>query len=190
MSPLDDKRTRAGRPGHGSVVLVGLMGVGKTCVGRRLAPRLGLPFIDADQEIEAAAGCSISEIFAEHGEAYFRDGERRVIQRLLGGPPCVLATGGGAFMDPDTRALVKAEATSVWIEADLDLIVRRTGRKNTRPLLRKGDPHSILKRLKEERDPLYAEADIAVSSSDGPPEETVEAILRALSARQVSSLDR
>jgi len=170
-------------PGGRCIVLVGLMGVGKTSVGRRLAPRLGLPFVDADVEIEEAAGCSIAEIFEQHGEDYFRDGERRVIARLLGGPPCVLATGGGAFVDPDTRAAVKSRALSVWIEADLDVIVRRTARKTHRPLLRQGNPRAILERLKTERDPFYATADIKVVSGEGPPEDTVEAILSALRAR-------
>ncbi len=183
MSPLDS--LRGGRPDGDkpNVVLVGLMGAGKTCVGRKLAPRLGLPFIDADQEIEAAAGCSISEIFAEHGETYFRDGERRVIARLLSGQPCVLATGGGAFMDPETRAVVRERAVSVWIQADLELLLRRTARKTHRPLLRTGNPRAILSKLKADRDPVYAEADITVCSSDGPPEETVEAIVAALEAR-------
>ena len=200
MSPLDNagdavraprspeaERASGGSRGRSpTVVLVGLMGVGKTCVGRKLAPRLGLPFVDADVEIEAAAGCSISEIFASHGEAYFRDGERRVIARLLAGPPCVLATGGGAFMDPETRAAVKRLAVSVWIEADLEVILRRTARKTHRPLLRQGDPRATLTRLKAERDPFYAEADIRVTSGEGPAEDTVEAIVAALNAREPS----
>ncbi|MEO1192255.1 MAG: shikimate kinase [Pseudomonadota bacterium] len=164
------------------LVLVGLMGVGKTCVGRKLAQQLRLPFVDADQEIEAAAGCSIAEIFESHGEAAFRDGERRVIARLLSGPACVLATGGGAYVDPATRAAIREVALSVWIQADLDLLVRRTARKSHRPLLRQGNPREILARLKAERDPVYAEADIRVESKDGPPEDTVADIIAAVEA--------
>ncbi len=180
MTPLDSRpESRFARKGR-SIVLVGIMGAGKTCVGRKLATRLALPFLDADAEIEAAADCTISEIFERYGEAYFRDGERRVIARLLGGEPCVLATGGGAFMDAQTREEIAARGWSVWIQADLDLLVRRTARKTHRPLLRQGDPRAILARLKEARDPVYALADIHVESSDAPPEETVEAIVSAL----------
>ncbi len=180
MTPLDNRpESHFASKGH-SIVLVGLMGVGKTCVGRKLATRLGLPFLDADAEIEAAADCSISEIFERYGESYFRDGERRVIARLLGGEPCVLATGGGAFMDPQTRDEIAGRGWSVWIQAELDLLVRRTARKTHRPLLRQGDPREILAGLKATRDPIYALADIRVESSDGPPEETVEAIVEAL----------
>ncbi len=180
MTPLDSGPEKGFASWGRSIVLVGLMGVGKTCVGRKLATRLGLPFVDADAEIEAAADCTISEIFERYGEAYFRDGERRVIARLLNGEPCVLATGGGAFMDPQTREEVAERGCSVWIQADLDLLVRRTARKATRPLLRQGDPRSILARLKQERDPVYAQADIHVTSGEGPPEETVDAIVAAL----------
>ncbi len=157
-----------------TIVLIGLMGAGKSCIGRRLAALLGLDFVDADTEIERAAGCTIEEIFERHGEAAFRDGERRVIKRLLGQAVQVLATGGGSFMDPATRAAIRAQAVSVWLRADLDLLLRRTGRRNNRPLLKRGDPRAILERLMAERYPVYAEADIVVDSADGPPEITVE----------------
>lgn len=164
-----------------TIVLVGLMGAGKSCVGKRLAACLGLPFVDADREIEAAAGgCSISDIFAIHGEKVFRDGERRVIQRLLGNPMHVLATGGGAFMDPATRALVKDQALSVWLKAELDQLLRRIGRRNDRPLLQNVDPRAKLAELIEMRYPVYAEADVTVESADGPPEVTVQRVLRAI----------
>ena len=165
-----------------SVVLVGLMGAGKSAIGRRLASRLGIPFVDADEEIERAAGCSISDIFEIHGEAAFRDGERRVIARLLARPPHVLATGGGAFMDPETRVAIRACGISVWLRADLDLLVSRVSRRNNRPLLAGGDPREILQRLMNERHPIYAEADVVVESGDGPHEQTVEAVLGALGA--------
>lgn len=165
-----------------TIALVGLMGAGKTSIGRRLAQRLGLPFVDADAEIEAAAGCTIEEIFQRHGEAAFRDGERRVIARLLDNPPHVLATGGGAFIDPATRALMRARAVSVWLRADLDLMLARVGRRGNRPLLKTGEPRAVLERLVAERYPVYAEADITVDSVDGPPELTVERVLAALAA--------
>jgi len=163
-----------------AIVLVGLMGAGKSCIGRRLAAELGLDFIDADAEIEAAAGCSIEDIFEQHGEPAFRDGERRVIARLLSGPPHVLATGGGAFMHERTRREIHDRAISIWLRADLDLLVRRTGRRNNRPLLRRGDPRAILERLMAERYPIYAEADITVDSQDGPPEVTVGRVRAAI----------
>jgi shikimate kinase len=165
-----------------SIVLVGLMGAGKSCIGRRLAARLGQPFTDADAEIEAAAGCSIEEIFEHHGEAAFRDGERRVIARLLRGPRQVLATGGGAYMDPRTRAEIRDHAISVWLRADLDLLHRRTSRRDTRPLLKRGDPQEILHRLMTERYPVYAEADVTVVSNDGPPDATVERVYQGIEA--------
>ncbi|MEX0815529.1 MAG: shikimate kinase [Dongiaceae bacterium] len=163
-----------------TIVLVGLMGAGKSCIGRRLAARLDLPFVDADREIEEAAGCSIPEIFERHGEQAFRDGERRVIRRLLDGPVRVLATGGGAFMDPQTRAAIRARAVSVWLRADLELLLRRVSRRNDRPLLQVDDPRGRLVELMAERHPIYAEADIAVDSEDGPPEATLERVLAAL----------
>lgn len=166
-----------------TIVLVGLMGAGKSCIGKRLAAALGLPFVDADREIEAAAGgCSISDIFALHGEKVFRDGERRVIQRLLGNPVHVLATGGGAFMDPSTRALVKEKGLSVWLKAELDQLLKRVGRRNDRPLLRDVDPRQKLTELMEARYPVYAEADLTVESADGPPDITVQRVLRAIEA--------
>ena len=163
-----------------TIALVGLMGAGKSCIGRLLATALDLPFVDADKEIEAAAGCSVEDIFAAHGEAAFRDGERRVIARLLTQPKMVLATGGGAFMDPETRRLILDRATSVWLRADVDLLLRRTARRNNRPLLKRGDPREILARLIKERYPVYAEADVVVDSVDGPPEMTLARVLDGL----------
>jgi shikimate kinase len=163
-----------------TVVLVGLMGAGKSSIGRRLAHRLGLPFTDADGEIEAAAGSSIEEIFARHGEMAFRDGERRVIARLLDGPLQVLATGGGAYMDPATRALIRTRAISVWLRATLDVLLARVGRRSNRPLLKAGEPRAVLERLIAERYPVYAEADITVDSFEGTPEATLERVLAAL----------
>lgn len=163
-----------------TIALVGLMGAGKTSIGRRLAQQLRLPFVDADAEIEAAAGSTIEEIFQRHGEAAFRDGERRVIARLVDGPLQVLATGGGAFMDPGTRALIRARCVSLWLRASLPLMLARVGRRNNRPLLKDGDPEAILERLIAERYPLYAEADITVDSIDGPPELTLERVMAAL----------
>jgi shikimate kinase len=163
------------------IVLIGLMGAGKTTVGRRLAQRLGLPFVDADEEIEAAAGMTISEIFQMFGEAYFRDGERRVIARLIDGSPKVIATGGGAFMNERTRALILENATAVWLEADLDTLVERVRRRSTRPLLKDRDPREVLGELAKVRNPIYALAPIHVRSQPSPHDATVKAILRALS---------
>ena len=165
-----------------TVALVGLMGAGKSSIGRRLAQRLKVPFTDADAEIEAAAGATVEEIFERHGEAAFREGERRVIARLLDGPVQVLATGGGAFMDPTTRALMRERAVSVWLRAELELLLPRLTRRNNRPLLKVGDPRTVLERLIAERHPVYAEADIVVESLDGPPEVTLERVLAALAA--------
>jgi shikimate kinase len=166
--------------GPRSVVLIGLMGAGKTAVGRRLANRLDLPFIDADTEIEVAAGTSIREIFTEHGEAYFRQGERKVIARLLENGPQVLATGGGAYMNPDTRANIKAHGLSVWLKADIKVLMKRVGRRDNRPLLATGDPEKVMKRLMEERYPIYAEADVTVESRDVPHDVIVGAVIDAL----------
>jgi shikimate kinase len=163
-----------------SVVLVGLMGAGKSSVGRRVAGRLGLPFFDADCEIEAAAGCSISDLFARYGETAFRAGERRVMSRLLDGPRAVIATGGGAFIDPDTRALILEHAISLWLRADLDLLTKRVSGRDHRPLLKGGDPRAILAGLMEKRYPIYAEADLVVESLDQPTDLTVQAVLQAL----------
>jgi shikimate kinase len=165
---------------HRTVALVGLMGAGKTSIGRRLAQELRLPFLDADTEIEQAAGESVEDIFEHHGEAVFRDGERRVIARLLEGPPHILATGGGAFMDPSTRALLKERAITIWIKADVDVLLARVTRRNHRPLLKQGDKRAILEQLMQERHPIYAEADFTIDSSDGPPEEMVGGILSLL----------
>ena len=162
------------------VVLVGLMGVGKSTVGRRLAARLGLPFADADAEIEAAAGLSVAEIFERYGEAHFRDGERRVIARLIDGTPKVIATGGGAFIDPDTRALILARAVAVWLDADIATLVERVGRRSTRPLLTGRDPQQVLAALAAVRNPLYAEAQIHIASKPAPHDVTVAAIVAAL----------
>ena len=159
------------------------MGVGKSSIGRRLAHVLGMPFRDADHEIEAAAGYSVSEIFAKFGEAAFRDGERRVIARLLEEPPHVLATGGGAFMNPDTRRLIREKATSIWLRADIEVLARRVARKNTRPLLKDRDPFETLTALAEARHPVYAEADITIDSVESPHGTAVRAIIDALEAR-------
>jgi shikimate kinase len=165
-----------------TIVMVGLMGAGKSAVGRRLATRLNMPFVDADTEIETAAGCTIAEIFERHGEAAFRDGESRVIARLLEGPPIVLATGGGAFMDDDTRALVARTGISVWLRADLDTLVQRTAKRNHRPLLRDGDPAKTLKNLIAVRHPIYEQSDIVVESDDSPLDKTVDRVCKALDA--------
>jgi shikimate kinase len=163
-----------------TVVLVGLMGAGKSKIGRRLAARLALNFHDSDGEIEAAAGESVEEIFRNRGEAAFREGERRVIARLLAGSVHVLATGGGAFVDPATRALIARRGVSVWLRADLDILLARVLRRNNRPLLKAGDPRAILADLIERRYPVYAEADLVVDSGEGPPELTVGRVLAAL----------
>jgi shikimate kinase len=165
-----------------TVALVGMMGAGKSSIGRRLAAKLGVPFRDADVEIEAAAGCSVSEIFERFGEAEFRQGERRVIGRLLGAAPLVLATGGGAFINEETRAEIKARGFSIWLKAPLDLLVSRVRRRETRPLLKNGDPHEIMGRLLAEREPIYALADIALDSEEGPHAAVVDRIVAALEA--------
>jgi shikimate kinase len=160
--------------------MVGLMGAGKSAIGNRLAKKLGLPFVDADTEIERAAGCSIEEIFERYGEPAFRDGERRVIRRLLNEEVKVLATGGGAFLDAGTRRQIKRRGISVWLRADLDLLVSRTSRRDNRPLLKRGNPREILEKLISERYPVYAEADIIVDVSDEPPESTTDRVLDAI----------
>ena len=166
-----------------TIVLVGLMGAGKTSIGRRLAHALGLPFRDADEEVERAAGRSVPEIFEELGEAAFRDGERRVIARLLDEPPHVLATGGGAFMNPETRKLIASRAISIWLQADVEVLARRVSRKNDRPLLHGRDPVEVLTALARDRYPVYAQADLAVESAESPHHVTVQAIIDALGAR-------
>ncbi|HVF93923.1 MAG TPA: shikimate kinase [Sphingomonas sp.] len=165
-----------GRP----IVLVGLMGVGKSTVGRRLAGRLGLPFVDADHAIEEAAGMTVAEIFERFGEPYFRDGERRVIARLMDGKPKVIATGGGAFINEDTRALILNEATAIWLNAPPEVLAERVRRRDTRPLLRGKNPREVLGELARVRDPIYALAPIHVASQKAPHETTVEAIMRAI----------
>lgn len=165
---------------HRTIVLVGLMGVGKSSVGRRLASALDLPFRDADNEVEAAAGRSIPEIFAEMGEPAFRDGERRVIARLLDEPPHVLATGGGAFVNAETRALIKSKAIAVWLKADLELLARRVGRKEGRPLLKGRDPMDVLREHAALRYPAYGEAHLTVETGDTAHGVAVEAVIQAL----------
>ena len=162
------------------VVLVGMMGVGKSSVGRKLASQLHLPFVDADEEIEIAAQMSIPEIFEQYGEEVFRDGERRVIARLIGGGKQVIAAGGGAFCNDMTRALILEHAIAVWLDCDVDTLVERVGRRDSRPLLRSGDPREILARLQQERGPAYAEAQIHVTSRSGPHSRTVATILKEL----------
>ena len=162
------------------IVLVGLMGAGKTSVGRRLAEKLGIPFVDADHEIEAAAGKSIKEIFADHGEAYFREGERRVIQRLIGNGAQVLATGGGAYINDETRARIQEHGISVWLRASLPLLMKRVGKRNDRPLLMADDPEAVMRGLMEKRYPVYALADIMVESRDVQHGQMVNDVIRAL----------
>lgn len=186
MSDAQTTPTIRAALGPRSVILVGLMGCGKSAIGRRLAQRLALPFVDADEEIERAAGKSIEDIFADHGEPYFRDGERRVVARLLRSGPQVLATGGGAFMNEETRAAIAENGISVWLKAELPLLVRRVGRRGNRPLLKAGDPETVLRNLMETRYPVYAEADITIESRDVPHEvivtEIVESLADALAA--------
>jgi shikimate kinase len=162
------------------VVLVGLMGVGKSTVGRRLAKRLGLSFVDSDAEIEDAAGYPAAEIFERYGESDFRDGERRLVARLIEGSVRVIATGGGAYIDPSTRKLLNERAITVWLDAPVDILAERTSRRDTRAQLRNGDPKAVLERLAEERRPSYQEAHIHVRSGDGAHKDVVEAIVRAL----------
>jgi shikimate kinase len=169
--------------GRRSIVLVGMMGVGKSSIGRRLASRLGLPFVDADAEIEKAAGMSIPDIFARHGESDFRSGEARVIARLLDNGPQVLATGGGAFMNEGTRAAVKSKGVSVWLSAEFEVLVRRISkRKNDRPMLQTANPAQTLRELLALRNPVYAQADIAVRSHEAPHDAIVAEIVAALAA--------
>jgi shikimate kinase len=180
-----DQASRRGHPigrllGTRSLVLVGLMGAGKSTVGRRLAQALKLPFRDADHEIEAAAGMTIPEIFATHGEEHFRDGERRVIARLLQEGPIVLATGGGAFMNEETRSRIAEHGISIWLKADLDVLMRRVRKRSTRPLLQNPDPEGTMRRLMELRHPVYATADITIDSHETPHDKVVAEVVRAL----------
>lgn len=187
MSAQDAQEGGGAGPASGrlerTIALVGMMGVGKSTVGRKLAETLSVPFVDSDEEIEKAAGLSVQEIFEKHGEPEFRRGERRVIERLANGPPIVLATGGGAFMDPETRALLKEKATTVWLRAELDVIWKRVSRRDTRPLLKRENPKQVLADLAAARAPVYAEADIVVDSGDGPATEAVKAIREKLSQK-------
>ena len=163
--------------GGRSIVLVGMMGAGKSSIGRRLASRLGIPFIDADMEIESAAGMTIPEIFEKHGEPYFRAGEARVIARLLDNGPQVLATGGGSVMDPQTRALIGQKGISIWLKADIDVLLKRTKRRNDRPLVEK------IKDLLPVREPIYAQADITIQSRDEPHDTIIDEIMGELTKR-------
>lgn len=167
-----------------TLVLIGMPGAGKSSVGRRLASRLDCPFADSDQEIEKAAGMTIPQIFETYGEPAFRDGERKVIARLLGGEPKVLSTGGGAFMNEQTRALIKQEALSVWIQASFDTLFERVSRTDDRPLLRRGDPATILRELMRTREPVYAQADITVLSDESPLDVTATRIMDALASHR------
>lgn len=168
--------------GSRSIVMVGMPGCGKSALGRRLAPRLELPFVDVDEEIERAAGKTIKEIFADHGEPYFRDGERRVIARLLASGPQVLATGGGALLAEETRANIRRQGISIWVRADVPLLVRRIMKRSNRPLFEGREPERVVKELMEARSPLYATADIAVESRDVPHDVIVEEVIEALTA--------
>lgn len=172
------RRYLGGRP----IVLVGLMGAGKSSIGRRLAAKLGLPFVDADQEIEAAAGKTIGEIFTDHGETYFREGERRVICRLMEGGEQVIATGGGSFVNDETRARIKQSGVSVWLKAELPLLMKRVLKRNDRPLLRGGDPEGVMRDLMAKRYPVYAEADVTVESRDVQHAQMVSDVIRAIAA--------
>lgn len=181
-------RRRLQRPLPRSLVFVGLMGAGKSAIGRRTAHRLELPFVDSDGEIEAAAGMSIADIFETYGEAEFRALERRVLARLLTDSVQVISTGGGAFMDPRTRDVIRDRGLSVWLRADLDTLVERTGRRDTRPLLRDKDPRQVLQDLMDQRYPVYETATLRVDSAEGPPEATVDRVIEALNNHQSAHL--
>ena len=172
-----------------SLVLIGLMGAGKSSVGKRLAATLHLPFTDADNEIEEAAGETIQEIFANHGEAYFRDGERKVIARLLSSGPQVLATGGGAYMDPETRNRIADSGLSIWLRAELPILMKRVRRRSNRPLLATGDPKETMKKLMDQRYPVYAEADLVVETRDAPHDTVVGEIVDMLEEHLFSEQD-
>lgn len=169
--------------GKRCIVLIGMMGAGKSTIGRRVAARLRLPFLDADTEIEAAAGMSIPDIFETHGEPHFRDGEARVIARLLEGGPAVVATGGGAFMREETRNRIRDKAVSIWLKADADVILKRVRRRSDRPLLQNADPEGTISRLLGEREPVYGKADIVILSRDVPHDRIVDECIEALYAR-------
>ena len=179
-SILRDAETAKHLLGNQPIVLVGLMGAGKSSVGRRLAEKMDIPFVDADHEIEVAAGKSITEIFSDHGEDYFREGERRVITRLLENGKQVLATGGGAFMNTETRDKIKNQAISVWLKADLDVLLKRVSKRNDRPLLQTDNPAAVMQKLIDIRYPVYAEADIIVESRDVQHGQMVNDVIKAL----------
>ena len=188
MNPQEQMHERSPRPTvTRPIVLVGLMGAGKTTIGKRLATALSLQFIDSDHEITEAAGCGISDIFEIYGESMFRDLEKRVLVRLLSSTPCVIATGGGAFMNPDIRAIIKEKTTSVWLRADLPVLIERVSRRDTRPLLKNGDKGEILARLMEERYPIYQEADMVIDSNVGSHETVVNDILSTLRVAQAAT---
>jgi shikimate kinase len=184
----DQHETSTARHLPKTIVLVGLMGAGKSCIGRRLAARLDVPFVDADAEIEKAAGLSVAEIFEKYGEPYFRDGERRVMTRLLQDEPCILAAGGGAFMDEDTRKLIKQNAVSLWLRAELDTLVTRTKGRSHRPLLNSGDPRETLQQLMDTRYPIYGEADVAIDTGMDNPNVTAARALEALEKHMGTAL--
>jgi shikimate kinase len=183
IGPTPEEQALVAALGKRSIVLVGIMGAGKSSVGKRLSARLGIPFVDADTEIELAAGMTIPEIFAKYGEPDFRAGEARVIARLLDGGPQVLATGGGAFMDADTRAAIGAKGVSVWLRADFETLLKRIRRRNDRPLLKTDDPAATLKALIDKRYPIYAEAALTVQSREVAHEAIVEEIIAGLGDR-------
>jgi shikimate kinase len=178
--PASPDAALAAALGRRSIVLVGMMGAGKSSVGRRLAPHLGIPFVDADTEIETAAGMTIPDIFATHGEPSFRSGEARVIGRLLDAGPQVLATGGGAFVNTTTRAAIRAKGVSIWLRAEFEVLMRRIKRRNDRPMLKTEDPAATLRELMEKRYPIYAESDLIIDSRDVPHSAVVDEILAAL----------
>jgi len=189
VAEIDVKRLREAL-GSRSIVLVGLMGAGKSSIGRRLAHRLALPFVDADTEIEKAADLTIPEIFEKHGEAYFRAGEVRVVSRILDTGPQVLATGGGAYMNAETRARIRERGISIWLKAELDVLMKRVRRRGDRPLLKADDPQAVLKRLMDERYPVYAEADLTVVSREASHEEVVDDVVAALAGRVLQSTEK
>jgi shikimate kinase len=173
--------------GARSIVLVGLMGAGKSSIGRRLGQKLGIAFLDADVEIEKAAGMTIPEIFEKHGEPYFRSGEVRVVARLLDGGPQVLATGGGAYMNGETRARIRAQGVSVWLKADIEVLLKRVRRRADRPLLKADDPELVLRRLMDQRYPVYAEADLTVVSREASHDDIVDEVIGQLAAHLVAA---
>ena len=185
ISPNDAYQIRTNLKGR-NIVFVGMMGSGKSAIGKRLAANLDLPFMDADNEIEAAAGMSIPDIFDCFGEDHFRQGERKVIARLMGEGPMVLSTGGGAFMNDETRELITSNAISIWLKADLETLVQRVKRKDNRPLLKTGDPEEIMSNLLKEREPFYSLANVVVESRNDSHESVVEAVAESLLAEMHS----